>query len=108
MLAFHLDEHIDHAIASALRSRGIDVTTTKDAGLLAADDTDHLAFALHQQRVIVTSDADYLAHANRGVAHAGIAFVPRGIRSIGHVVRHLLLMNDCLTPEEMAGRVEFL
>ena len=46
MLAFHLDEHMDHAIAHGLRGRGIDVTTTTEAGLLGADDAGHIAFGV--------------------------------------------------------------
>ncbi|HEX5102520.1 MAG TPA: hypothetical protein VFV87_01835 [Pirellulaceae bacterium] len=34
MLRFHLDAQVDHAIARGLEARGIDVTTTTDAGLL--------------------------------------------------------------------------
>lgn len=108
MLAFHLDEHIDHAIAIALRSRGIDVTTTHDAGLMGVEDEAHLEYALREQRVIVTSDSDYLAFASHSIDHAGIAFVPGGSRSIGHIVRQLCLMNDCLEAADMAGKVEFL
>jgi hypothetical protein len=58
--------------------------------------------------VIVTSDGDFLALARQGDEHAGIAYVPRGSRSIGHVVRSLCLMSDCLEPSEMTGKVEFL
>jgi hypothetical protein len=35
---YHLDEHVDPAIAPGLKGRGIDVTTTSDAGLLGAAD----------------------------------------------------------------------
>ena len=45
-IRFHLDEHGNSAVADGLRRLGIDVTTTSDAGLLGADDTDHIAFAL--------------------------------------------------------------
>jgi hypothetical protein len=37
-IRFHLDEHVDPAIASALRRAGIDVTTTIGAGLRTKDD----------------------------------------------------------------------
>lgn len=99
---------MDHAIATALRSRGIDITTTTDAELISEDDAAHIEYALREQRVIVTSDADFLAFASQNTAHAGIAFVPKGSRSIGHVVRQLCLMNDCLEADEMQGMVEFL
>jgi hypothetical protein len=108
VLAFHLDEHMDHAIAQGLRSRGVDVTTTTEAGLLGADDSVQLAFGVREGRVIVTNDSDFLALANEGVEHAGIAFAPRGSRTIGHIVRGLCLRSDCLEPSEMAGQVEFL
>lgn len=35
-IQFHLDEHIPPAIASALRRRGIEVTTASEARLLGA------------------------------------------------------------------------
>lgn len=62
MLRFHLDEHIDPAIADGLRRRGIDVTGAAGAGL----------------------------------------------RSIGQLLRSLILLIDCLGPEAMRNHVEFL
>lgn len=38
-IQFHLDEHMDKAIAIGLRRRGIDVTTTPEAGLLGEDES---------------------------------------------------------------------
>jgi len=45
-LRFHLDEHIPFALADELRRRGVDVTTTADAGLLGAEDESHVEYAL--------------------------------------------------------------
>ena len=59
-IQFHLDENVDGEIARGLRSRGIDVTTTADAGLGEATDEEHVAFALSQRRVIFTHDADFI------------------------------------------------
>ncbi|HEY3026906.1 MAG TPA: DUF5615 family PIN-like protein [Pyrinomonadaceae bacterium] len=59
-IRFHLDEHVDPAIATALRRAGIDVTTTNDAGLRTKDDEVHLNFARSEGRVIVTRDQDFL------------------------------------------------
>jgi len=108
VLRFHLDEHVDHGVARALASRGIDVTTTTDAGLLGASDEEHLAFAGREGRVCVTHDADFLAIAAASSDHAGIAYCAPQARSIGQIVRYLCLMNDCLEPREMEGKVEFL
>jgi hypothetical protein len=107
-MQFHLDEHVHPAIAHGLRLRGIDVTTTVDANLLGAPDESHLEFARQEERVIFTNDPDFLRFTSEGIAHPGIAYCARNTRSIGYIVRHLCLMHDCLTAEEMRGRVEYL
>ena len=107
-MRFHLDEHVDHAVAHGLRQRGIDVSTTGDADLLEAPDEEHIAYALRDRRIVYTNDADFLRLHNEGVEHAGIAYCPRGTRTIAQIVRHLCLMHDCMTEEEMHGIVEYL
>jgi predicted nuclease of predicted toxin-antitoxin system len=108
MMRFHLDEHVALGVASGLRRRGIDVTTTADAGLLDATDEDHLAFALREDRVIFTQDRDFLRIAARGDRRAGIIYAAQGSRTIGEVVRFLTLMHDCLTGDDIRGRIEYL
>jgi predicted nuclease of predicted toxin-antitoxin system len=108
MIRYHLDEHVDGAIARGLRDRGVDVTTARDAGLLGAPDAEHLEFAKRESRVIVTHDADFLRLARDTEDHPGVAFCASGSRTVGQMVRYLCLMNDCLSDEEMAGKVEFI
>ncbi len=107
-LKFHLDEHVSPAIAAGLRRRGIDVTTTREVGLAGADDTDHIAFALPVDRVIVTHDEDYLLLHAQGVRHAGIAYCHQHARSVGQILSTLVLLWQVLEPREMANRVEYL
>jgi predicted nuclease of predicted toxin-antitoxin system len=107
-MKFHLDEHVDPAIAQGLRLRGIDVTTTNDVKLLGAPDSAHVEFALQEERVIFTNDSDFLRFASTGISHAGIAYCARNSRTIGHIVRHLCLMHDCLESQELRSRVEYL
>jgi hypothetical protein len=107
-IRFHLDEHIDSAIADGLRRRGIDVTTTVEAKLRTDEDDAHLAFARTAARVIVTHDADYLRMHQRGMAHAGIAYCHQQTRSIGDIIRGLVLIWELLTPAEMVNHVEYL
>jgi predicted nuclease of predicted toxin-antitoxin system len=57
---YQLDEHMDNAIARALRRAEIDVVTTSEAGLLSTPDTVQLAHAHASGRVMVTQDQDYL------------------------------------------------
>lgn len=68
---FRLDENVDHAIARGLRLGDIDVTTANDAGLLGGEDAAHLAFALADERVVVTHDPEFLADACRRSAACG-------------------------------------
>jgi predicted nuclease of predicted toxin-antitoxin system len=59
-ICFHLDEHIASAVAVGLRSHGVDLTTTAEAGLTAASDEEQLAYARDAGRVLVTHDAGFL------------------------------------------------
>jgi predicted nuclease of predicted toxin-antitoxin system len=105
-IRFHLDENCDPRIAAGLRLHGIDVTTTPEAGLLNASDDDHLAYALAQNRVIVTQDTDFLRIAAAGREHPGIVFYPAQRHSVGQVIDGLRLIWEVLEPEEMRNRVE--
>jgi predicted nuclease of predicted toxin-antitoxin system len=46
VIRYHLDEHVPSAVADGLRRRGIEASTTVDAGLRSATDETHLAYAL--------------------------------------------------------------
>jgi hypothetical protein len=108
MIRFHLDEHVSPAIAVGLRQRGIDVTTSIEAGLLGAEDRAHLAYSLTTGRVIVTHDDDFLAQHANGVSHSGIAYCHQEKYKIGELLRALLLLHGGCDQDEMRGRVEFL
>jgi uncharacterized protein with PIN domain len=103
----YVDEHIAGAVVRALRVRGVDVMTVTEAGLRQAEDDEHLAFALHEGRVAVTCDADFLRLHAQGPAHAGIVYAPRQM-AVGSLLRRLLLIHGVFTAEAMHGHVEFL
>ncbi len=105
---YHLHEHIDHAIAAGLRLRGVDVTTTVEQGLDGASDTDQLAFARAQGRVLVTCDSDFIALSKNGASHAGIVFWTARRRRMGQVVLDLVHLRRVVAAEEMVDHVEFL
>lgn len=107
-MKYHLDENVPHAIASGLRRHGIDVTTTTEAGLLEAEDEEHLEYGLTQNRVVVTQDQDMLILAAQGVVHAGIAFWKPGTRSIGQIVRKLIHFHDTYEESTFLNNVEYL
>jgi hypothetical protein len=107
-ISFHLDENVTSVLAASLRRRGIDVTTTGEAGLLAASDEEQLAYALRAGRVLVSRDHDFLVLVGRGALHAGIVYWPPDHERLGEVVNLLILLWRIESAESIAGRVEFL
>ena len=108
VILYHLDEHIPRAVADGLGRRGIDVSTTVEAGLRSATDEAHIAYARTQGRVMVTCDRDFLVLASRGQAHAGIVYYPYGRYPVGEVIRRLVRLWEQHSAEDMVNRVEFL
>lgn len=107
-IRFHLDENCPRAVADGLRRRGIDVTTTPDAGLMRATDEQQLDYGRAQERVLFTQDRDFLRLQTEGVSHVGIAYCDKDTRSVGEIIQGLVLIWELLEPHEMRDRVEFL
>jgi hypothetical protein len=86
-IRFHLDEHVSNAVAEGLRRRGMNVTTTADAGLLGADDSQHIAFALAQDRVSSLTTTTFYASTTRATITSALltvtSKVDRSVRSFG-------------------------
>lgn len=105
---FHLDEHINHAIARALTDRKVDVTTTAGTGLLGSADLDQLAFCRRETRVMVTDDYDFLRIAAASDDHAGVVFCHKGRLTLGQIIDALTLIHGVLTAEDMERHIEYL
>jgi predicted nuclease of predicted toxin-antitoxin system len=105
---FHLDERVPFAVATGLRLRKIDVTCSNEAGLDGASDEVQLEFALADQRVLVTRDADFLRLHRSGKTHCGIAYCRQGSVSVGKFIRRLILIHDLMEAKELLNRIEFL
>ncbi len=108
IIRFHLDENVDPAVADALRRRGVDVSTTREAGLLRAGDDKQLAFVESEGRILVTHDADFLRIHRDGETHPGIVYCAHESRTLSEIVAALLLIRECLTPQDMRRHVEYL
>ena len=108
MIRFHLDEHIPHAVARALRRHGVDVTTTVSAGIRTSSDITQCNHAQQEHRVMVTQDEDFLSLFAAHTDHAGIVYCKPGKCSIGQMVEMLILMYEVYAPEEMVGRIEYV
>ena len=107
MFRFHLDENVNPAIAEGLRLRGIDCTTTREVGLRGALDEEQLAFATSQQRILVTTDEDFLTIAH-SQPHPGILYWHQERRTIGEVIRRIVRLCEQHTAEAIRNQVMFL
>jgi hypothetical protein len=91
-----------------LKLRGINVTTTIEAGLIHASDVEQLAFAHGEQRVFVTRDRRILATPAVSSSHAGIVIARTGRNVIGQTVLALTHLHRTVAAEDMNERVEYL
>ncbi len=107
-IRFHLDEHVDPAVADGLRRRGVDVTATREAGLLETTDEIQLAYCRAHHRVLFTEDAGFLRLHAAGQPHPGLAYCHQQSRSIGDIIRGLVLIWEVLDPEDMQNKLEYL
>jgi hypothetical protein len=103
-----MNENCPTAIADGLRRRGIDCTTTPEAGLLSASDEEQTAYALAEGRVIFTQDKDFLRINAAGIPHAGIAYCRQGKRGIGDIIQGLVEIWERMEPEEMRNWLVYL
>jgi predicted nuclease of predicted toxin-antitoxin system len=107
-IPFHLDENCAKGLSRGLRLHGIDVTSTKEVGLIMATDEVQLEFASNEGRVLFTHDSDFLALNASGVAHRGIVYSRQGSHTMGEEIQAILLIWNVYDPEDMDGRVEYI
>lgn len=107
-IRFHLDENVSSAIAIPLRHSTIDVSTTREAGLIGASDLEQYAYIQQESRIIVTHDDDFLRIASIRDDLPGIVYCRKDARSMGEIVEQLILIYEILSPNEMKGQVQFL
>lgn len=107
-IKFHLDESVSNAVALGLRRYGIDVTTTSEVGLIGATDREQIAFAISENRIVVTHDDDFVILHSKGITHAGITYCDQKCRSISEILNILILIWEVVEPEEMQNKIEFL
>jgi hypothetical protein len=107
-IKYHLDEHIANAIAAGLRRRGIDVTTTVEAGLMHASDEHQIEFASTSSRVFVTCDRRIQASPALQRPHSGVAIMRSGRGHVSHNINALVHMTRTRKSADMKNAVVFL
>lgn len=104
---------MDRDLVRALRARGVDVITARDAGMIECDDEAHLEYATAIGRVLYSFNVGdfYRIHTTlltEGRAHTGIILAPQQRYSVGELLRRLLKLIGATSAEKMADQVEFL
>ena len=110
-VSFYFDENIQAALADALKTRGIDVLTTKQAGNVGVEDFRQLTYAAEKGRTILTyNKRDFaLVHyqwMRIGRPHAGVVLSDQ--LSIGVILRRLMRLYYSVSMEDMKNRLEYL
>jgi hypothetical protein len=114
MMLLYMDEDsMDQALVRAVRARGLDVLTAREAGMVGRPDADQLAFATRLGRVICTFNVKdfWSLHGemlSAGESHAGFILVAQQRYSVGDVMRRLLRVTAALSAADTVDRAEFL
>ena len=107
------EDAAEKAVVDGLRARGVDVLTTAEAGRLGRSDSDQMAFAVEEKRVLYTFNVGDFARIHRQFldeefVHFGIIVIPDQRYSIGEKIRRVARHVRSVTAEEMVCRMEFL
>lgn len=110
-IQLYLDEDVDVLVAQLLRARGLNVVTTTEAGRRRSSDEQQLAYAVAQQRTLLTHNRahfDALAreYAVAGRTHHGIIMAVR--RSPYAIARRVLALAGSVTAAQMVNQVRYV
>jgi predicted nuclease of predicted toxin-antitoxin system len=110
-VSLFLDEDVHEGLAAALRRQGIDAVNAHECSRKEAKDAEQLAFAVSQQRALMTFNiADFEALADgyfrQDKPHFGIIVSPQ--RSFRKTLQHLVLLFNKFTRESLADQLIYL
>jgi flavorubredoxin len=110
----YLDEDIQSAgLIAALRSRGINLLTTSEAGMAKRTDEEQLRFAAAAHRVMTTSNIAHFARLHdkwlkAGLDHEGIILVHQQKWGPGELARRIIRVLADPPGKDMRNRLEFI
>ncbi len=107
----HLNEHLSWHLAEQLRKYGFDVTSTIELRMLEDDDDTQLAFAVSQQRAIVSINHQHFAplheqYLAQGKEHWGIILSTEETTPV--LRRRLLRLLNTLSAEDLKNQMHWL
>jgi len=108
---FYLDEDVPLSFSEALKTRGVDVLSTQQAGNKGLADLEQLLFAVEHKRVMITHNKkDFmLLHKNfieMKKQHQGIILTDQ--LPVGVLLKRVMKLWFTVDSDEMINRLEFL
>lgn len=113
-LRLHCDEDSGrHAVVSAMRRRGFDVTTTPEAQLAGASDEEQLEHAAREHRTLYSANTRDFARIHQswlevGRSHWGIIVRTRQQLDVGNQVRLLTAIDTSMTSGQIRDQLLYL
>ncbi len=111
-LRYFFDECTDEDVARALISLSVDVVTVSGLKRKGIPDPEQFDFANQENRVIYSTDHDFLIiaweHMAQGKGFPGLVFHAPGTRSKRQIIDALFLLNEVLEPQDMVNQVEYI
>ncbi len=111
-IKLYLDEDtINRRLIKALRSRGVDVLTAKEAELIQVADQEHLNYATSLNRTVLTFNTRdfvklHIEYLSTSQHHAGIIVSDQA--QIGVILRRLLKLLNTRSATDMQDWLEYL
>jgi predicted nuclease of predicted toxin-antitoxin system len=110
-IELYLDEDVDILVAELLKKRGYSVLTAREAGTLGQEDREQLAFAVQEQRALLTHNrVDFerlaLEYFECAQEHFGVILAVR--RPPSELVNRLLLLLNEVTAAEFQNQVRYI
>lgn len=108
VLRFVFDQHVNAPALRRLREEGVDVVHVAEVGLGEADDSDILAWATSEDRIVVTRNyRDFAplveAYGKQGVPFPGVLFYASSVRQ-SDVRHHVRALTNWISDAERVGR----
>ncbi len=107
----HTDEDVSRLVATLLRARGFDVTTTSEQGMLSQSDSQQLAYAASVERCLLTHNrVDFerlhLDYMTEGQQHSGIIVIPQ--KNAYEIAQRVAILLNTLTADEIANQLLYV
>ena len=110
-IEIYFDEDVDVVIATLLRARGFNVTTTQEAGQIGNNDEEQLSYAVSREMAFLThnrTDFESLVgkYFAEGKDRNGVIMAVR--RQPYEIAQRLLVILNYVTADEMVNQVRYI